>query len=131
MLCGLLRPTSGAARVGGIDVVAEPEAVKARIGYMSQRFSLYELLTVDQNIRFFGGIYGLPADRLEARRRYVIEMAGLDGREHALTRDLAGGWRQRLALGCALLPGPAVSFPDVPTGRVHPPSRRPFRRLSA
>src|SRR5262245_8750566 len=129
MLCGLLRPTSGAARVGGIDVVAEPEAVKARIGYMSQRFSLYELLTVDQNIRFFGGIYGLPADRLEARRRYVIEMAGLEGREHALTRDLAGGWRQRLALGCAILHEPAILFLDEPTGGVDPLSRRQFWRL--
>ena len=89
MLCGLLRPTSGTASVGGIDVAADPEGVKRRIGYMSQRFSLYELLTVDQNIRFFGGLYGLPPAQLEARRAFVIEMAGLRGREGTLARDLA------------------------------------------
>src|SRR5687767_6972246 len=88
MLCGLLRPTSGTATVGGIDVSSNPEGVKQRIGYMSQRFSLYELLTVDQNIRFFGGIYGLDANRLTARREFVLEMAGLRGREDTLARDL-------------------------------------------
>ena len=98
MLCGLLRPTSGTAMVGGTDVSRDPEAVKRRIGYMSQKFSLYEALTVNQNIAFFGGIYGLDRNRLEARRRFVIEMAGLKGREDTLTRDLPGGWRQRLAL---------------------------------
>src|SRR6478672_3041888 len=87
MLCGLLRPTSGTAIVGGIDVSSDPEGVKQRIGYMSQRFSLYELLTVDQNIRFFGGIYGLKAARLEERRRFVIHMAGLERREQTLARD--------------------------------------------
>src|SRR4029079_13697600 len=81
MLCGLLQPTSGAATVGGVDVGRDPEGVKRRIGYMSQRFSLYERLTVDQNIRFFGGIYGLDRDRLEARRRFVLDIAGLHGRE--------------------------------------------------
>jgi ABC-2 type transport system ATP-binding protein len=129
MLCGLLRPTSGTAIVGGIDVSADPEGVKRRIGYMSQRFSLYELLTVDQNIRFFGGVYGLSPDRLEARRAFVIEMAGLQGREHMLARDLAGGWRQRLALGCAILHEPAILFLDEPTGGVDPLSRRQFWRL--
>src|SRR5712692_7985707 len=94
MLCGLLKPTSGAAMVGGVDVSRDPEGVKRRIGYMSQRFSLYEALTVDQNIRFFGGIYGLGRDTLDARRRFVIEMAGLEGREQTRTGDLAGGWRQ-------------------------------------
>src|SRR6478736_8513593 len=103
MLCGLLRPTSGTAIVGGIDVSRDPEAVKRRIGYMSQKFSLYEALTVNQNIRFFGGIYGLSRDRLEARRKFVLEMAGLEGREDTLTGELPGGWRQRLALGCAVL----------------------------
>src|ERR687896_350019 len=87
MLCGLLRPTSGTAAVDGVDVTANPEGVKQRIGYMSQRFSLYELLTIDQNIRFFGGIYGLAGERLHDRRRYVLQMAGLEGREHQLTRD--------------------------------------------
>jgi len=129
MLCGLLKPTSGTAIVGGIDVTRDPEGVKRRIGYMSQRFSLYELLTVDQNIRFFGGIYGLDDARLSERRRFVIEMAGLAGREHTLARDLAGGWRQRLALGCAILHEPAILFLDEPTGGVDPLSRRQFWRL--
>jgi ABC-2 type transport system ATP-binding protein len=129
MLCGLLRPSSGTALVGGIDVSADPEGVKQRIGYMSQRFSLYELLTVDQNIRFFGGIYGLGAARLAERRAFVLEMAGLKGREQTLARDLAGGWRQRLALGCAILHAPAILFLDEPTGGVDPLSRRQFWRL--
>ena len=129
MLCGLLKPTSGTANVGGIDVTADPEGVKRRIGYMSQRFSLYELLTVDQNIEFFGGIYGLDDAALDKRRAFVIEMAGLEGREHTLARDLAGGWRQRLALGCAILHEPAILFLDEPTGGVDPLSRRQFWRL--
>jgi ABC-2 type transport system ATP-binding protein len=129
MLCGLLEPTSGSAMVGGVDVTRDPEGVKRRIGYMSQRFSLYELLTVDQNIAFFGGIYGLDAAALATRRRFVIEMAGLAGREATLARDLAGGWRQRLALGCAILHEPAILFLDEPTGGVDPLSRRQFWRL--
>ena len=91
MLCGLLKPTSGTAMVDGLDVGRNPEGVKRRIGYMSQRFSLYERLTVDQNIRFFAGIYGLDGARLDARRRFVLEMAGLEGREDTRTSDLAGG----------------------------------------
>ena len=129
MLCGLLKPTSGTATVGGVDVTSDPEGVKRRIGYMSQRFSLYELLTVDQNIRFFGGIYGLDDAALARRRAFVIEMAGLQGRERTLARDLAGGWRQRLALGCAILHEPAILFLDEPTGGVDPLSRRQFWRL--
>lgn len=129
MLCGLLRPTSGAARVGGIDVATDPEGVKRRIGYMSQRFSLYESLTVDQNITFFGGIYGLEPERLARRREFVLEMAGLHGRERTLARDLSGGWRQRLALGCAVLHEPPILFLDEPTGGVDPLSRRQFWRL--
>jgi ABC-2 type transport system ATP-binding protein len=126
MLCGLLRPTSGSAMVGGIDVARDPEAVKRRIGYMSQRFSLYEQLTVNQNIEFFGGIYGLRGPALEARRQFVLEMAGLEGREDTKTSDLAGGWRQRLALGCAILHQPPIVFLDEPTGGVDPLSRRRF-----
>lgn len=126
MLCGLLRPSSGTAIVGGVDVSRDPEGVKRRIGYMSQRFSLYEALTVDQNIAFFGGIYGLSGDRLAARRKFVIEMAGLAGREQTLTRQLPGGWRQRLALGCAILHEPPIVFLDEPTGGVDPLSRRRF-----
>jgi ABC-2 type transport system ATP-binding protein len=129
MLCGLLQPTSGTATVGGIDVVRDPEGVKRRIGYMSQRFSLYEALTVDQNIAFFGGVYGLTGERLAARRDFVLEMAGLRGRERELTSSLAGGWRQRLALGCAILHEPPIVFLDEPTGGVDPLSRRRFWRL--
>jgi ABC-2 type transport system ATP-binding protein len=129
MLCGLLRPSSGTALVGGVDVSRDPEGVKRRIGYMSQRFSLYELLTVDQNIAFFGGIYGLDRATLARRRAFVIEMAGLGGREDTLARDLAGGWRQRLALGCAILHEPPILFLDEPTGGVDPLSRRQFWRL--
>ncbi|MGE5814042.1 MAG: ATP-binding cassette domain-containing protein [Acidobacteriota bacterium] len=129
MLIGLLRPTAGAARVGGIDVQSNPEAVKRRIGYMSQKFSLYELLTVDQNIAFYGGLYGLRGSRLAERRTFVLEMAGLHGRENMLARDLSGGWRQRLALGCAILHEPPILFLDEPTGGVDPISRREFWRL--
>ena len=129
MLCGLLRPTAGTARVGGIDVGRDPEAVKQRIGYMSQRFSLYEKLTVDQNIDFFGGIYGLSDERLAARRAFVLEMAGLGGRESTLTHDLSAGWRQRLSLGCAILHEPPIVFLDEPTSGVDPLSRRRFWRL--
>ena len=102
------------------------KAVKRRIGYMSQRFSLYEQLTVDQNIEFFGGIYGLRGSAFEARRQFVLEMAGLEGREDTKTSDLAGGWRQRLALGCAVLHQPPIVFLDEPTGGVDPLSRRRF-----
>ena len=129
MLCGLLKPTSGTATVGGVDVSRDPEGVKRRIGYMSQRFSLYENLTVDQNIRFFGGIYGLDRARLDARRRFVLDMAGLHGREGLRAADLAGGWRQRLALGCAILHEPPIVFLDEPTGGVDPLSRREFWSL--
>jgi ABC-2 type transport system ATP-binding protein len=129
MLCGLLRPTSGRALVDGLDVARQRTQVRQRIGYMSQRFSLYELLTVDQNIAFFGGVYGLSRERLATRRRFVLEMAGLTGREHTLARDLAGGWRQRLALGCAILHEPSILFLDEPTGGVDPLSRRQFWRL--
>jgi ABC-2 type transport system ATP-binding protein len=129
MLCGLLTPSAGRAAVDGIDVGSDPEGVKRRIGYMSQRFSLYELLTVDQNIRFYAGLYGLDAARLERRRRFVLEMAGLAGKESIEARTLSGGWRQRLALGCALLHEPPIVFLDEPTGGVDPVSRRAFWRL--
>jgi len=129
MLCGLLEPTSGTAIVGGEDVKRNPEGVKARIGYMSQKFSLYELLTVDQNIRLYAELYGVPPARFAERRRFAIEMAGLEGRESALPRDLPGGFRQRLALGCAILHEPRILFLDEPTGGVDPISRRQFWRL--
>jgi ABC-2 type transport system ATP-binding protein len=126
MLCGLLRPTSGTALVDGVDVATNPEQVKRRIGYMSQRFSLYEPLTIDQNIRFFGGVYGLRGREFNERRDFVLEMAGLKGRESTRASELAGGWRQRLALGCAILHRPRIVFLDEPTGGVDPLSRRQF-----
>ncbi|HKY21236.1 MAG TPA: ABC transporter ATP-binding protein [Vicinamibacterales bacterium] len=129
MMCGLLKPTSGTATVDGVDVGRDPEQVKTRIGYMSQKFSLYEALTVDQNIRFFGALYGLSDDRIADRRKFVLEMAGLAGRENTKARDLAGGWRQRLALGCAILHEPRIVFLDEPTGGVDPVSRRQFWAL--
>ena len=129
MLCGLLQPTSGTAFVGGVDVSRDPEGVKRRIGYMSQRFSLYEQLTVDQNITFFSGIYGLRGEAAAARREFVLDMAGLRGREGAITGQLSSGWRQRLALGCAILHQPAIVFLDEPTGGVDPLSRRQFWTL--
>jgi len=129
MLCGLLRPTAGTAIVGGVDVGRDPEGVKRRIGYMSQRFSLYEKLTVEQNIAFFSGVYGLSGDRAAARRDFVLDMAGLLGRERTLAGSLSAGWRQRLALGCAILHEPPIVFLDEPTGGVDPLSRRRFWRL--
>jgi ABC-2 type transport system ATP-binding protein len=129
MLCGLLQPTSGTARVGGYDIARETDRVKENIGYMSQRFSLYNDLTVEQNIRFFGGVYGLGGDRLRDRMEWVLAMAGLKGREGSLTRTLSGGWKQRLALGCAILHEPPIVFLDEPTGGVDPISRRNFWEL--
>ena len=129
MMCGLLAPTSGTAVIDGVDVGHQPEEVKRRIGYMSQRFSLYEALTVEQNIKFFGALYGLDRDQTAERMKFVVEMAGLAGRERTRAKDLAGGWRQRLALGCAILHRPRIVFLDEPTGGVDPVSRRQFWRL--
>jgi ABC-2 type transport system ATP-binding protein len=126
ILCGLLRPTSGRVLVAGIDVARDPEAVRERIGYMSQKFSLYRDLTVEENLRFFGGIYRVPRAELRERMRFAIDMAGLGGREHALVSTLAGGWQQRLALGCAVLHRPPILFLDEPTSGVEPTSRRRF-----
>jgi len=126
MLCGLLEPTSGSATVGGFDVTSSPDGVKTTIGYMSQRFSLYEDLTVEQNINFYGGIYGLEGERLKERKSWAIGMAGLKGKEQQLAHSLSGGWKQRLALGCATLHEPPIVFLDEPTGGVDPVSRRNF-----
>ena len=126
MLCGLLRPTAGRAIVAGFDVAREPEAVRAHIGYMSQKFSLYGDLTCRENLRFFGGIYRVPRHEIEERTRFAIAMAGLEGREDTLVRTLAGGWKQRLALGCAILHRPPVLFLDEPTSGVEPEARRRF-----
>ncbi|HEU5359667.1 MAG TPA: ABC transporter ATP-binding protein [Candidatus Deferrimicrobiaceae bacterium] len=128
MLCGLLAPTSGSARVLGVDVTRDPERVKRNIGYMSQRFSLYEDLTVRQNLRFFGGVYGLFGRALVEREGWAVGMADLAGMEERLAGELPGGWKQRLALACAVLHRPRVLFLDEPTGGVDPISRRRFWR---
>ena len=126
MLCGILTPTSGSGSVANFDIVRDSESIKASIGYMSQKFSLYEDLTVEENIDFYSGIYKIPADKKQARKEWVIGMAGLA--EHRLTRTafLSGGWKQRLALGCAILHEPPVIFLDEPTSGVDPISRRNF-----
>jgi len=129
ILCGLLRPTSGRALVAGIDVAAQPEAVRQQIGYMSQKFSLYNDLRVGENLRFFAGLYSVPAQDIPERLAWALRMAGLEGREQALTRALAVGWKQRLALGCAVLHRPPIIFLDEPTSGVDPVSRRQFWEL--
>jgi ABC-2 type transport system ATP-binding protein len=129
ILCGLLRPTSGRAVVAGYDVVQSPELIRRRIGYMSQKFSLYADLTVSENLRFYAGMYGVPAAELRGRIDWALEMAGLRGRESNLTGTLSGGWKQRLALGCAVLHRPPIVFLDEPTSGVDPFSRRLFWEL--
>jgi len=129
MLCGLLVPTSGRATVGGFDVARQSEQVKCNIGYMSQKFSLYPDLTVVENLTFFGGVYGISTSKLRERTAWALEMAGLRGREKSLTSELSGGWRQRLALGCAILHEPKIIFLDEPTSGVDPLSRRSFWEL--
>ncbi len=126
MLLGLLRPTEGSAAVLGHDITRQAERVLPRLGYMSQRFSLYDDLTVVENLRFYGRTYGLNGDRLRERIRFVIKMADLQGRERERTKNLAGGWRQRLALGAAILHEPELVFLDEPTAGVDPVSRRTF-----
>jgi ABC-2 type transport system ATP-binding protein len=126
MLCGLLRPSAGRAMVAGFDVARDPEAVRAHIGYMSQKFSLYGDMTCRENLRFFGRMYSVPRGEMAERSRFAISMAGLEGREDALVRTLAGGWKQRLALGCAILHRPPVLFLDEPTSGVEPEARRRF-----
>jgi ABC-2 type transport system ATP-binding protein len=126
MLCGLLAPTSGRATVAGIDIDRRPEDVKRVIGYMSQKFSLYLDLSVAENLEFFGGTYGLHGKRLRARSDEVLAQVGLAEHKHAWTGDLPGGWRQRLALGCAILHEPRIVFLDEPTAGVDPISRRSF-----
>lgn len=126
MLCGLLAPTSGSGTVGGFDIMKEAEKIKLHIGYMSQKFSLYEDLTVTENINFYGGIYGLAGNRLEKRREWALTMAGLQEHRKSITRILSGGWKQRLALACAILHEPPIIFLDEPTSGVDPLSRRRF-----
>jgi ABC-2 type transport system ATP-binding protein len=129
MLCGLLTPTAGRASVNGLDVASQPEEVRRSIGYMSQKFSLYDDLRVEENIDFFSGIYGVPRAQRAARKDYVLEMAGIAERRTALTRTLSGGWKQRLALGCAILHDPPILFLDEPTSGVDPIARASFWAL--
>jgi len=131
MLCGLMKPTSGKAFVAGFDVVRESERVRQNIGYMSQKFSLYGDLTVRENIEFYGGIYGLNNSQLRQRYEWVLDVADLRGKENFLTRDLPIGWRQRLALGCAVLHKPKIIFLDEPTSGVDPILRIQFWQLIA
>ncbi len=126
MLCGLLIPSEGTGTVAGYDILRQPDRIKEHIGYMSQRFSLYEDLTVGQNLRFYMGIYGIPRGRRPERMAFAMEVAGLTGREETLARELATGWRQRLALACAILHEPPILFLDEPTSGVDPISRRRF-----
>lgn len=126
MLLGLLKPTDGAIFILGYDVVRELHTMRRNIGYMSQKFSLYGDLTVEENLDFYGRVYGLRRERLATRKTYAVEMAGLQDRRRTLTRELAGGWKQRLALGCAILHEPQVLFLDEPTAGVDPISRRAF-----
>jgi ABC-2 type transport system ATP-binding protein len=126
MLCGIIRPTAGSARVMGYDVASQSAEVKQRIGYMSQKFSLYNDLTVSENLDFYANLYGVPQNKVKSRLSELIDMAGLHGREKQLTGDLSGAWRQRLALACAIVHEPPMLFLDEPTAGVDPVSRREF-----
>ncbi|MCX7709557.1 MAG: ABC transporter ATP-binding protein [Clostridia bacterium] len=126
MLCGVLTPTSGIGRVMGLDIVKDTEAVRQNLGYMSQKFSLYEDLTVEENLDFYAGVYGLPKNVRDARKKELILMANLAGKEKSLAGTLSGGWKQRLALGCALIHKPKMLVLDEPTAGVDPVSRRVF-----
>jgi ABC-2 type transport system ATP-binding protein len=126
MLCGIMRPTAGTARVTGLDVVQNPEGVKRQIGYMSQKFSLYDDLTVRENLEFYAGVYDLTRQEERQRLPEILHMAGLEDRTKTAAGNLSGGWRQRLALGCALLHRPPLLFLDEPTSGVDPVARREF-----
>ncbi len=129
MLLGLLRPTEGTALVLGLDVQKQLAEIRQHIGYMSQKFSLYNDLTVNENLNFYGGVYGVRSKKLRERKKYILHIAGLDGREHELTKNLSGGWKQRLALGTAIIHEPEMLFLDEPTAGVDPISRRAFWQL--
>jgi len=129
MLCGLLLPSAGSGTVSGFDIMRQSEEIKKNIGYMSQRFSLYDDLTVEENIDFFSGIYGVADEKKVERKQWVLEMAGIAGKRKAITRTMASGFKQRLALGCAVIHEPPVIFLDEPTSGVDPISRRRFWNL--
>jgi len=129
MLCGILAPTSGSGTVGGFDIRSEPEKIKETIGYMSQKFSLYQDLTVEENIDFYSGIYRIAPEKRAKRKQWVLAMAGLTEHRKEPTATLSGGWKQRLALGCAIVHQPPIVFLDEPTSGVDPISRRQFWEL--
>lgn len=126
MLCGILAPTSGSGHILGLDLSTQGEAIKEKIGYMSQKFSLYDDLTVLENLEFYAGLYSLTAAQRQERIAYMLEMAKLKDRQHEMAANLSGGWKQRLALGCSILHKPSILFLDEPTGGVDPKSRRMF-----
>lgn len=129
MLCGLLLPTAGEGRVGGFDIMTQSEDIKKNIGYMSQRFSLYDDLTIEENIDFFSGVYGVPDEKKEERKEWVLDIAGIADMRKTITRTMASGFKQRLALGCAVIHEPPIIFLDEPTSGVDPISRRRFWNL--
>ncbi len=129
MLCGIFTPSSGSGTVGGFDIIREQNKIKQNIGYMSQRFSLYDDLTVEENIKFYSGIYGVSASKKQQREDWVIEMAGLESFKTHLTKTLSAGFKQRLSLGCALLHEPKILFLDEPTSGVDPIARKNFWNL--
>jgi drug efflux transport system ATP-binding protein len=126
MLCGILAPSGGSGTVAGFDIRTQSEEIKGHIGYMSQKFSLYEDLTVEENVDFYSGIYRIAPEKKQARKEWAIRMAGLEEHRKARTGTLSGGWKQRLALGCAILHEPSIIFLDEPTSGVDPNSRRQF-----
>jgi ABC-2 type transport system ATP-binding protein len=129
MLCGLLMPSAGTGTVGGFDIMKQSEEIKKHIGYMSQRFSLYDDLTIEENIDFFSGIYGVANDKRKERKEWVLDMAGIREKRKSITRTMASGFKQRLALGCAVIHEPPIIFLDEPTSGVDPISRRRFWNL--
>ena len=126
MLCGLLEPTSGSGKVLGLDIAKDSEALKQKIGYMSQKFSLYDDLSVIENLRFYAGLYSLSSEQMKKRIGEMLALSGLEKRQQELVATLSGGWKQRLALACSILHNPPVLFLDEPTGGVDPVSRRMF-----
>jgi len=129
MLCGLLMPSAGTGTVGGFDIMKQSEEIKKHIGYMSQRFSLYDDLTIEENIDFFSGIYGVADEKRKERKEWVLDMAGIGEKRKSITRTMASGFKQRLALGCAVIHEPPIIFLDEPTSGVDPISRRRFWNL--
>ena len=126
MILGLLKPSSGSGKVLGFDIAEDKEKLRSRIGYMSQKFSLYEDLTVEENLDFYGGVYCIPDNKMKEKKKEILQMADLSGRENQIVSNLAGGWKQRLALGCSIIHEPEILLLDEPTGGVDPIARRQF-----